>query len=70
MLKFQLDSYLPFTQLAGCRLTVILQEIHSRLQRHVRSRLASLDKGEGIDWATAEVRGCHSLEKNIESMLI
>ncbi|KAF8137705.1 thiamine diphosphate-binding protein [Boletus edulis] len=29
-------------------------EIHPRLQRHVKSRLASLDKGEGIDWATAE----------------
>jgi probable 2-oxoglutarate dehydrogenase E1 component DHKTD1 len=37
----------------------ILQEIHPRLQRHVKSRLASLDKGEGIDWATAEVRGFH-----------
>ncbi|KAG9310005.1 thiamine diphosphate-binding protein [Chiua virens] len=29
-------------------------EIHPRLQRHVKSRLASLDKGEGVDWATAE----------------
>jgi probable 2-oxoglutarate dehydrogenase E1 component DHKTD1 len=37
----------------------ILQEIHPRLQRHVKSRLTSLDKGEGIDWATAEVRGFH-----------
>ncbi|KAH0826763.1 thiamine diphosphate-binding protein [Lanmaoa asiatica] len=36
------------------RFMVILQEIHPRLQRHVKSRLASLDKGEGIDWATAE----------------
>ena len=41
---------------------VILQEIHPRLQRHVKSRLASLDKGGGIDWATAEVRGICSLE--------
>ncbi|KZT04533.1 dehydrogenase E1 and transketolase domain-containing protein 1 [Laetiporus sulphureus 93-53] len=29
-------------------------EIHPRLQRHVNSRLRAIEKGEGIDWATAE----------------
>jgi len=29
-------------------------EIHARLQRHVNNRLRSLEKGSGIDWATAE----------------
>ncbi|KAI0719660.1 dehydrogenase E1 and transketolase domain-containing protein 1 [Fomitopsis betulina] len=29
-------------------------EIHPRLQRHVNSRLRALEKGFGIDWATAE----------------
>ncbi|KZT69995.1 2-oxoglutarate dehydrogenase, E1 component [Daedalea quercina L-15889] len=29
-------------------------EIHSRLKRHVNSRLRALEKGSGIDWATAE----------------
>lgn len=60
----------PIGFVRNCRLNlwrvltgaVILQEIHPRLQRHVKSRLASLDKGEGIDWATAEVRGIRSLE--------
>lgn len=47
------------------KLMVILQVIHPRLQRHVKSRLASLEKGEGIDWATAEVCGFRSLERNI-----
>jgi probable 2-oxoglutarate dehydrogenase E1 component DHKTD1 len=30
-------------------------EIHSRLKRHVKHRLESANKGEGIDWAAAEV---------------
>ena len=30
------------------------QEIHPRLLRHVKNRLAALEKGEGLDWATAE----------------
>lgn len=30
------------------------QEIHPRLHRHVKSRLATLEKGEGLDWAAAE----------------
>lgn len=29
-------------------------EIHSKLHRHVKNRLASIDNGKGIDWATAE----------------
>ncbi|KAF9232585.1 dehydrogenase E1 and transketolase domain-containing protein 1 [Melanogaster broomeanus] len=36
-------------------------EIHPRLQRHVKSRLASLESGEGIDWATAEAMAFGSL---------
>ncbi|KAF8575257.1 dehydrogenase E1 and transketolase domain-containing protein 1 [Ramaria rubella] len=36
-------------------------EIHSRLKRHVRHRLESLDKGTGIDWATAEALAWGSL---------
>lgn len=36
-------------------------EIHPRLQRHVKSRLAALEKGEGIDWATAEAMAFGSL---------
>ncbi|KAI5981244.1 dehydrogenase E1 and transketolase domain-containing protein 1 [Pisolithus albus] len=36
-------------------------DIHPRLQRHVKSRLAALEKGEGIDWATAEAMAFGSL---------
>ncbi|OSX61116.1 hypothetical protein POSPLADRAFT_1074828 [Postia placenta MAD-698-R-SB12] len=36
-------------------------EIHPRLQRHVSSRLRALDKGEGLDWATAEALAFGSL---------
>ncbi len=32
-------------------------EIHSKLGRHVKNRLGSLEKEKGLDWATAEVRG-------------
>lgn len=31
-------------------------EIHPKLHRHVKNRLASIDSGKGIDFATAEVR--------------
>ena len=31
------------------------QEIHPKLQRHVKNRLQSIEAGKGIDWATAEV---------------
>jgi probable 2-oxoglutarate dehydrogenase E1 component DHKTD1 len=34
-----------------------MQEIHSRLQRHVRNRLQAIEKGTGLDWATAEASG-------------
>lgn len=37
------------------------QEIHSRLKRHVKHRLESLEKGAGIDWATAEALAWGSL---------
>jgi probable 2-oxoglutarate dehydrogenase E1 component DHKTD1 len=30
-------------------------EIHSKLARHVKNRLGSLEKEKGLDWATAEV---------------
>lgn len=36
-------------------------KIHTRLQRHVSSRLRALDKGEGLDWATAEALAFGSL---------
>ncbi|KIJ59952.1 hypothetical protein HYDPIDRAFT_117851 [Hydnomerulius pinastri MD-312] len=36
-------------------------EIHPRLQRHVKNRLASLESGEGIDWASAEAMAFGSL---------
>ncbi|KAJ7784423.1 thiamine diphosphate-binding protein [Mycena metata] len=29
-------------------------EIHPKLQRHVKNRLASIESGTGLDWATAE----------------
>ena len=32
------------------------QEIHPRLQRHVKHRLQAIEKAVGLDWATAEVR--------------
>ena len=32
-----------------------MQEIHPRLQRHVKNRLQTIEKGTGLDWATAEV---------------
>jgi probable 2-oxoglutarate dehydrogenase E1 component DHKTD1 len=36
-------------------LTWFVQELHPRLQRHIKSRLDSLKGGTKIDWATAEV---------------
>ena len=36
-------------------------EIHPRLQRHVKNRLAALEKGKGLDWATAEALAFGSL---------
>lgn len=35
-------------------------EIHSKLGRHVKSRLKSLETGTGLDFATAEVRASPS----------
>lgn len=35
-------------------------EIHTKLGRHVKNRLGSLEKGKGLDWATAEVRSTFS----------
>jgi 2-oxoglutarate dehydrogenase complex dehydrogenase (E1) component-like enzyme len=34
-----------------------IQEINPRLQRHVKNRLQAIEKGVGLDWATAEVSG-------------
>jgi probable 2-oxoglutarate dehydrogenase E1 component DHKTD1 len=34
----------------------IPQEVHPRLQRHIKSRIQSLESGKGVDWGTAEVR--------------
>ncbi|KAL4072369.1 thiamine diphosphate-binding protein [Scleroderma yunnanense] len=36
-------------------------DIHPRLHRHVKNRLAALEKGEGLDWATAEALAFGSL---------
>ncbi|KAF8172057.1 dehydrogenase E1 and transketolase domain-containing protein 1 [Mycena galopus ATCC 62051] len=36
-------------------------EIHPKLQRHVKNRLASLESGNGLDWATAEALAFGSL---------
>ncbi|KAG1828499.1 thiamine diphosphate-binding protein [Suillus variegatus] len=36
-------------------------EIHSRLNRHVKSRLRSIESGEGVDWASAEAMAFGSL---------
>ncbi|RXW18551.1 hypothetical protein EST38_g7302 [Candolleomyces aberdarensis] len=36
-------------------------EIHSKLQRHVKNRLQSIEKGKGIDFATAEAMAFGSL---------
>ncbi|KIJ23983.1 hypothetical protein M422DRAFT_195265 [Sphaerobolus stellatus SS14] len=36
-------------------------EIHSRLKRHIKGRLDTLDKGTGIDWATGEALAWGSL---------
>ncbi|KAK0189264.1 thiamine diphosphate-binding protein [Armillaria mellea] len=36
-------------------------EIHPKLQRHIKSRLASLASGKGLDWATAEALAFGSL---------
>jgi probable 2-oxoglutarate dehydrogenase E1 component DHKTD1 len=32
-----------------------IQEIHPRLQRHVKHRLETVGSEQGLDWATAEV---------------
>ncbi|KAH9027590.1 dehydrogenase E1 and transketolase domain-containing protein 1 [Lactarius hengduanensis] len=36
-------------------------EIHPRLQRHVKHRLQAIEKGVGLDWATAEAMALGSL---------
>ncbi|KAH9061730.1 dehydrogenase E1 and transketolase domain-containing protein 1 [Lactarius deliciosus] len=36
-------------------------EIHPRLQRHVKHRLQAIEKGVGLDWATAEAMAFGSL---------
>ncbi|KAJ7134754.1 dehydrogenase E1 and transketolase domain-containing protein 1 [Mycena epipterygia] len=36
-------------------------EIHPKLQRHVKNRLASINSGTGLDWATAETLAFGSL---------
>ncbi|KAJ7695948.1 dehydrogenase E1 and transketolase domain-containing protein 1 [Mycena rosella] len=36
-------------------------EIHPKLQRHVKNRLASIESGAGLDWATAETMAFGSL---------
>ncbi|KAH9959953.1 dehydrogenase E1 and transketolase domain-containing protein 1 [Russula dissimulans] len=36
-------------------------EFHPRLQRHVKNRLLTIEKGEGLDWATAEAMAFGSL---------
>ncbi|KAI0754007.1 dehydrogenase E1 and transketolase domain-containing protein 1 [Daedaleopsis nitida] len=36
-------------------------EIHPRLQRHVKHRLQTMERGEGLDWATAEALAFGSL---------
>lgn len=36
-------------------------EVHPRLQRHIKSRVQSLQSGEGIDWGTAEALAFGSL---------
>ncbi|KAK0207621.1 thiamine diphosphate-binding protein [Armillaria fumosa] len=36
-------------------------EIHPKLQRHIKNRLASLASGKGLDWATAEALAFGSL---------
>ncbi|KIL59385.1 hypothetical protein M378DRAFT_111106 [Amanita muscaria Koide BX008] len=36
-------------------------EIHSKLHRHVKNRLQSIENGRGIDWATAEAMAFGSL---------
>ncbi|SJL03317.1 related to Probable 2-oxoglutarate dehydrogenase E1 component DHKTD1 homolog, mitochondrial [Armillaria ostoyae] len=36
-------------------------EIHPKLQRHIKNRLASLESGKGLDWATAEALAFGSL---------
>ncbi|KAI0297773.1 dehydrogenase E1 and transketolase domain-containing protein 1 [Multifurca ochricompacta] len=36
-------------------------EIHPRLQRHVKHRLQTIEKGTGLDWATAEAMAFGSL---------
>lgn len=35
--------------------------VHPKLQRHIKSRLTSLEKGQGLDWATAEALAFGSL---------
>ncbi|KAF7299554.1 2-oxoglutarate dehydrogenase E1 component mitochondrial [Mycena chlorophos] len=36
-------------------------EIHSKLQRHVKNRLSSIESGTGLDWSTAEALAFGSL---------
>ena len=39
----------------------VMKEIHSRLQRHVKRRIQTLEQGQDIDWATAEALAWGSL---------
>lgn len=50
------DGFVSFRMMQGLNyLSPCSQEIHPKLQRHVKNRLASIDSGKGLDWATAEV---------------
>jgi hypothetical protein len=44
----------------------ITQDIHPRLQRHVKNRLQSIERGAGLDWATAEASGLLFASRNTE----
>jgi hypothetical protein len=56
--QYQMVSYVPsISQRGPLGATLnVLQEIHSKLHRHVKNRLKSIETGKGLDWATAEAR--------------
>jgi probable 2-oxoglutarate dehydrogenase E1 component DHKTD1 len=49
------EGFVSFPRLLKAVVLTCRKEIHPKLQRHVKNRLASIGSGTGLDWATAEV---------------
>ena len=50
----RLRSFLTFFVYFSQLTIMIVQNLHPRLQRHIKNRLTSLETGQKLDWATGE----------------